>query len=282
MIVKKLIQYLEEDVPFEDITSKILPKELKIRAKIITREDCIIAGLEIIKELLKSFNISFKSRYNDGDFVKSNDSIAILEGNARNIFLVERTCLNILSRMSGIATKTRRIVDKVRKINKRVIIAATRKTCPGFQFLDKLAVEIGGGSTHRYSLSDMILIKKNHVRILGLEEAIKRARRYSTFKKIEVEVEDIDSAIKAAELGADIIMLDNMEPKNVEKVLEELRKRNLRDKVLIEVSGGINEENILEYAKLDIDIISIGELTHSVKSIDMSLIFEKILENDKE
>jgi nicotinate-nucleotide pyrophosphorylase [carboxylating] (EC 2.4.2.19) len=174
---------------------------------------------------------------------------------------------------SGVATEVRRLVDMVRRVNQRVRIAATRKTLPGLRYFEKKAVAVGGGDTHRLSLSDAILIKDNHVRIVeSIEEAVKLAKARASFAhKVEIEVSTVEDAVKAAEAGADIVMLDNMSPQEVARVVEELRRRGLRNKVVIEVSGGVTAENIGEYAKLDVDVISCGYITLSAKALDMSL-----------
>ncbi|MEM3479980.1 MAG: carboxylating nicotinate-nucleotide diphosphorylase, partial [Candidatus Bathyarchaeia archaeon] len=194
-------------------------------------------------------------------------------GDGRALLSVERTALNIFSRMSGIATETRKLVKKIREAGLNVRVAATRKTAPGLRYFDKRAIVVGGGDPHRLKLDDQILIKDNHIIIAGsLEEALKRARLFGSFsKKIEVEAKDAEQAVLAAKLGAEIIMLDNMSVDEARRVIGSLREIGLRDKVLIEISGGINGENILEYAKLEPDIISVGTITHSVKSIDASL-----------
>jgi len=187
--------------------------------------------------------------------------------------MAERTLLNILMRMCGIATATRRLVRKVEEAGFKVRIAATRKTAPGLRYFDKRAVVVGGGDPHRFRLDDAILIKDNHVALVGdVEEAVRRARSATSFtKKIEIEVQTSEDAVKAAQAGADIIMLDNMTAEEVEKTIDALKHRKLRDRVLIEVSGGIVEENILSYAKAGPDIISTGAITHSVKSVNISL-----------
>lgn len=182
---------------------------------------------------------------------------------------MERTALNIIGRMSGIATETRKLVEKVRKVNPRVKVAGTRKSL--LRLIDKRAIMIGGGEPHRFSLSDAILIKDNHLALVPLEEAIKRAKEFSVYKVVEVEVENLEDAVKAAKAGADVIMLDNMKPQEIKEVIEKLRELGLRDGVKIEVSGGITPENIEEYAKLDVDVISLGYLTHSVRNFDVSL-----------
>jgi len=164
---------------------------------------------------------------------------------------------------------TRRLVDKVKNVNPKVKIAGTRKTL--LRRIDKRAIIIGGGDPHRFSLSDAILIKDNHLKLVSLEDAIRRAKAFSNYKIVEVEVENIEDCLKAAKAGADIIMLDNMSPDEISEAIELLKKESLRENVKIEISGGISEENILEYAKLDVDVISLGSLTHSVRNFDLSL-----------
>lgn len=260
-IKKKLISLLEEDIGFEDITSKILP-DVEAKGVIIAKEDCYVSCLEYGKFLFEYQGCKVKLLKKDGEFAKKGEKILEVSGNIKNILSTERTVLNILSRAFGITTVTKKCSQRV-----KARVAATRKTL--MRYLDKKAVEIGGGDTHRYRLDDMILIKDNHIAVLGMEECIKKAKKLSFSKKIEVEVTRKEDAIKAAELGADIIMLDNMSPEEIKDVVETLKREDLRDKVLIEVSGGVTPDNIEEY---DFgDIISMGFLTHSVRSIDISL-----------
>ncbi|MEM2307283.1 MAG: carboxylating nicotinate-nucleotide diphosphorylase, partial [Candidatus Bathyarchaeia archaeon] len=257
-----------------DITTElIVPAGVRVRAKIIAKEHMVIAGLYELKVIFDMINAKATYFVNEGDEVRPNTVIAEVEGDGRSILAVERTALNIFSRMCGVATATRRLVKKLRDAGLNVRVAATRKTAPGLRYFDKRAVIIGGGDPHRLGLDDQILIKDNHIVVAGgVEEALKRARSSASFsKKIEVEVRDANEAIKAAKLGAEIIMLDNMTVEEASMVIETLEKIGLRDKVLIEISGGINEENIVSYGKLMPDIISVGELTHSVKSADVSL-----------
>ncbi|MFA4646296.1 carboxylating nicotinate-nucleotide diphosphorylase [Pyrococcus kukulkanii] len=265
-----LLKFLEEDAPYGDVTSEaVIPENMSAKAVIIAKQAGTIAGVEEAKALFEYFGVKVSVKRKDGEEVKEGDVILELEGNARAILLVERTALNIMGRMSGIATETRRLVEKVRKVNPKVKVAGTRKSL--LRPLDKKAIMIGGGEPHRFSLSDAILIKDNHLALVPLDEAIKRAKSFSVYKIVEVEVESLNDAVRAAELGADIVMLDNMKPQEIEKVIEELKRRGLRDRIKIEVSGGITPENIEEYAKLDIDVISLGYLTHSVKNFDVSL-----------
>ncbi|WP_461864062.1 carboxylating nicotinate-nucleotide diphosphorylase [Thermococcus sp.] len=268
--IEYLLRFLEEDAPFGDITSEtVIPEDSEARAVIIAKQDGVIAGLEEAKALFEHFGIKTELKAGDGDEVKKGDVLIELEGNARKILLVERTALNIIGRMSGIATQMRRLMEKVRAVNPNVRVAGTRKTL--LKPLDKKAIMLGGGEPHRFSLSDAILIKDNHLALVPLEEAVKRAKAFSIYKVVEVEVESLEDALKAARAGADVIMLDNMTPERIKEVLEALKREGLRERVKIEVSGGITEENIQSYAKLDIDVISLGALTHSVKNFDVSL-----------
>lgn len=265
-----LLRFVYEDAPFGDITSEaVIPKDVDVRAIIISKQSGVIAGVYEAELLFSHFGINVKKNFNDGDFVSNRDVILELFGSARKILLLERTVLNIMGRMSGIATMTRRLVDKVKNVNPKVKIAGTRKTL--LRRIDKRAIIIGGGDPHRFSLSDAILIKDNHLKLVSLEDAIRRAKAFSNYKIVEVEVENIEDCLKAAKAGADIIMLDNMSPDEISEAIELLKKESLRENVKIEISGGISEENILEYAKLDVDVISLGSLTHSVRNFDLSL-----------
>ena len=265
-----LLGFLEEDAPFGDATSEaVIPEDIKARAVIIAKQEGIIAGVEETKVLFEHFGVDVDVKKRDGEEVKRGDVILKLEGDARAILLVERTALNIMGRMSGIATEVKKLVERVKAVNPKVKIAGTRKTL--LKPIDKRAILIGGGEPHRFSLSDAILIKDNHLALVPLEEAIKRAKAFSVYKVVEVEVESLGDAVKAAKAGADVVMLDNMKPEEIEETIEALKREGLRDRVKIEVSGGITPENIEEYAKLDIDVISLGYLTHSVRNFDVSL-----------
>ena len=271
----EIIKYmLREDEGFGDITSNALIPEDKIfYAKLITKDDGILAGIEIIKEMFSEYGIEIISSKKDGDEIAKGDVLLELEGNARKILLLERTALNLLMRMSGVATITNRIVNKVHDVNPKIRVAGTRKTAPALQKFDKLAISIGGGDTHRNALDDMVLIKDNHIAVVGsVKEAIQLAKENISFsKKIEIEVESTEDAIIACENGADIVMFDNMTPQEAQDTLNALEEKDLRKDVLIEISGGITEDNILDYAPLDVDIISLGSLTHQASSLNFSL-----------
>jgi nicotinate-nucleotide pyrophosphorylase (carboxylating) len=175
--------------------------------------------------------------------------------------------------MSGIATTTKRLTEKLRKTHAKAKIAATRKTAPGLLYFDKKAVLIGGGDPHRLNLSDMVLVKDNHIAVAGsIENAVKNAKQNASFsKKIEVEVARVTDVLKAAEAGADIIMFDNFSPKQIKEAVGLLKKAGFLGKILLEASGGITADNLLDYAAAQVDIISMGELTHSVRALDVSL-----------
>ena len=276
---EKLKQLLAEDVGQGDVTSAaVVPAGLRVEAAVVVKEAGIAAGIEETVILAESLGLSVKAEVADGQETKNGQVILKISGNAQTILSAERTMLNLLSRMSGIATATRRLTEKLRKANLTAKIAATRKTAPGLGYFDKKAVLIGGGDPHRLRLDDMILVKDNHVAIAGsVEEAVKRAKQAVSFsKKIEAEVTSVTDALKAAEAGADIVMLDNFSPKQVREAVKALKTAGFFGKVLLEVSGGITEENLLEYASAKVGIISMGALTHSVKSLDISLEMNKV------
>ena len=203
---------------------------------------------------------------------KVTDVLAV-EGSSRSILKGERTALNLLMRMSGISTRTHLFIEKLGELSKTVRISSTRKTVPGLRYYDKKAVVIGGGISHRVRLDQLILIKDNHIAVVGsVKKAIEKAKSvYGNKRKIECEVNDFSGIVEAIKSGADIVMLDNFKPEDVKESLERVRKLGLRDKIIIEVSGGISLDNIYDYAIAKPDVISIGSLTHSVQAIDFSL-----------
>lgn len=266
-VKKELQRFLAEDIGKGDITSSLLSKK-KIKARIISREKALVAGVDFVKQIFNLKGCSVKILKKDGQQVMPNQAIMTITGDARNILTCERTALNLLTRMSGIATQTNHLVSKIP--NKKTKIYATRKTAPGLRFFDKEAVKIGGGERHRLTLDEMVMIKDNHIAVEGsLLKLIRDAKK--RYKKFEVEVENNDDAILAATEGASIIMLDNFTPSQIKKTIQNLKKEKLRDKVKLEASGGITEKNISQYGKTGVDIISIGSITNSVKGIDVSL-----------
>lgn len=275
-----LRQMINDDVGFEDITTNALfsPK-IKACAEIVARESGIIAGIEVAEIIFEDFNLNCSKGKYDGDFISKGDSILLVEGNARSILTLERTVLNLMMKMSGIATLTSKMVRKARSVNKKIKIAGTRKTTPGLQFFEKSAIKFGGGDSHRFRLDDCVLIKDNHIAIIGdISLAIKKVRQNVSFsKKIEVEVETLEDAVIAAKLDVDIIMLDNMNPEQIKEVISVLEDSNLRKNVIIEISGGITPENILDYAATGADVISMGYITHSASSMDLSMEIKHLL-----
>lgn len=273
-MMKGVIQVLQDDIGFEDLTTMaLIPPDLEIKARIISKQEGIAAGVNLASALFNEFSLKVSAEKKDGEVLESGDIVMEIKGDARSILTLERTVLNILMRMSGIATLTSRMVKKARRKNPDIIVAGTRKTTPGLQFLEKEAIRLGGGDTHRYRLDDCVMIKDNHLSLVGdVEDAVKKARKYVSFtKKIEIEVENLKDAISAANAGADIIMLDNMDPDEIKNILKTFETGNLRKKVLIEASGGINLNNITEYAETGVDIVSSGYITHSAESLDLSM-----------
>lgn len=272
IILDKILEYmLEEDEGFGDVTSNnVIDDNVEVSAYIVSKDNGILAGINVAKELFESKNVHVLFHLKDSNEIKKGDILMSLKGNARDILLVERTALNLLMRMSGVATAAN---NYVKLVGDKVTVAGTRKTQPAIGKFDKMALKIGGADTHRFSLDDMVLIKDNHIAVVGSPlEALKKAQENVSFsKKIEIEVESLEDAVACVSHGADIVMLDNMDPSQVGDVIAELEKLNIRDNSLIEISGGINEDNILDYVDLGVDIISIGGLTHSTRSLDFSL-----------
>jgi len=269
-----LSKLVYEDIGFEDLTTRaLIPPGLDVDGRIIANEEGILAGIELAADIFQEFSVETTILNYNGEKLEAGQVIMEVSGDPRNILSVERTVLNLLMRMSGIASLTKEMVYKAKSVNSEVIVAGTRKTTPGLQFFEKDAIRSGGGDTHRYRLDDCVLIKDNHLSLVGdVAEAVKRAKNYVSYtKKIEIEVETLDGALQAARSGVDIIMLDNMPIKDILKVLSALNEQRLRDKVIVEVSGGVNLDNIEDYAKTGVDVISTGYLTHSARSLDMSL-----------
>ncbi len=270
----RIIENIYDDIGFEDITTNsLIPENKWAQAEILCKEDGILAGMDVAHYIINEFGLNISSTYFDGEEIHKGDIILEFEGKARDILIVERSILNYMMHLSGIATLVRNTCEKIHKINPNVRVACTRKTTPGLQKLEKKAVEIGGGDTHRFKLDDCVLIKDNHIQVVGgVIESIELAKEHVSFtKKIEIEVENEEDAVRASMFGADIVMLDNMSPKEISSVLKTLKERRLRDDVIIEVSGGITPDNIVNYAQLDVDVISSGFITNSTKSLDLSL-----------
>jgi len=260
---------LAEDVGPGDVTSRwILPPEMQVRGRFLAKAQGIVAGLEVVRQVFRQVDerISFQSLMKDSDAISQGDIVATVEGPAVGILTAERTALNFLQRMSGIATLTRRYVEAV--AGTKAVILDTRKTAPGLRLLDKWAVRLGGGQNHRLGLYDMVLIKDNHIAAAGgITQAVERVRqRNRPGLAVEVEVKSLAELEEALALGVDRIMLDNMGLDEMRRAVEITAGR-----VLLEASGNVTLENVAAIAATGVDYISVGALTHSVKALDISL-----------
>ena len=268
---------LKEDIGAGDITtSSTVPKLESAKASIVTNEDCVLCGIEIAEWVLNAvdFSVRFKPNLSDGDEGREGKEVAFIEGRARSIMLAERTMLNFVCFFSGIATETARFAKKIKKYKAKIY--DTRKTFPLLRYLEKYAVSAGGGENHRLGLWDQVLVKENHIKICdasGKKDFIENIRKAVTKNiKIEIEVENLDEFQSIMKQRPDIVMLDNMSIDEVAKAVELRNSLAGRPKKpLLEVSGGISLENVEDYAKTGVDRISVGSLTDSVTSTDMSL-----------
>lgn len=264
-----ILSALREDITSEDITTNSVMREYQLgEVELICKQDGVIAGLDVFKrtfELLDSkTEVTFTKK--DGDTVKNGDKIGVVRGDIRVLLSGERTALNYLQRMSGIATYTRSIADLLKSSKTKLL--DTRKTTPNMRVFEKYAVKVGGGYNHRYNLSDGILLKDNHIDAAGgVKEAVQMAKEYAPFvRKIEIEVENIDMLKEALDAGADIIMLDNM---SVEDMKEAVKL--VSGKAETECSGNVTKENVERLVDIGVDYISSGALTHSSPILDLSL-----------
>lgn len=260
---------LLEDIGTGDITTEsIVPEGYTTIGFIQSKETGVVAGLSVAEAVFRRLNkdISFQPRAKDGDRVKAGHLLARVEGDARTVLTGERVALNFLQRMSGIASKTAYLSSLIAGEKARLV--DTRKTTPGLRILEKYAVRVGGGANHRFGLYDAVLIKDNHIQVAGsITKAVELAREVAFFSmKIEVEVESLAGVEEALKAGADIIMLDNMDVEAMRRAVEMVAGR-----ALLEASGGINEQTIMAVARTGIDYISVGSITHSFKSLDISL-----------
>jgi nicotinate-nucleotide pyrophosphorylase (carboxylating) len=279
----QLLNFLREDVGSGDITSEsIIASNTSALAYVIckSKKKAIVSGLYECGILFGDIcKCNAKILVEDGSTVNEGNVVMQVRGKARSILRAERTALNIMMRMSGISTLTNEFVCLVRDYES-VRIACTRKTSPGMRIFDKKAVELGGGKSHRLRLDDMVLIKDNHLMLTGsVERSVRMARKsVGSAIRVECEVGNPSQIISAIKRGADIVMLDNFSPDEVRESIHKITKLGLRDKAMIEVSGGISLDNIKDYASAEPDIISIGSLTHSAKAIDFSLEIIKVIE----
>ncbi|PWJ95303.1 nicotinate-nucleotide pyrophosphorylase [carboxylating] [Oceanotoga teriensis] len=268
--INNIIKNIRNDENFIDLASYEL-KNKNFEAKIFLKDDKVcICGINIIYDVLKSFNLNGSFNYNDGEIAEKG-IIGSIFGDAYNILLCERTILNILSFMSSISSKTNKINEKILDLGFKTKIAATRKTIPGLNKIQKYAVMIGGGDTHRFNLYNTIMIKDNHISLYGgIKNSIEAVSKFKSFtQKLEIEVNNLNMALEALNYNVDIIMLDNFNSYEAKETAKKLK--SLNNNILIEVSGGISENNYLEFLSNDIDIISMGILTTEINYIDFSL-----------
>jgi nicotinate-nucleotide pyrophosphorylase (carboxylating) len=275
MLIKEIESFIEEDLGYDDVSCTLVPDK-PAEAIIFTKENCTVAGIAETAAICTYLGVKAETELKDGASLKAGDLVFRLKGGAVSILRAERLVLNFLGHLSGIATRTHNSVEIVRKYSKTTRVACTRKTTPGIRKFEKKAVIAGGGDPHRFNLSDTVMIKDNHIKLLGIEAAILKARKTSFTRKIEVEVESVSDAVFAAKIGADILMLDNMKPEEILNTLDILKEKKLRNSVIVEASGGISLQNLEEYAKTGVDVISMGSLIHEAKWIDISL---EIVEN---
>jgi len=261
-----------EDMPMGDITTDYtVPEDSVSKACLIAKQDGVIAGLGICMEAFRMLDpdVKLTPLVKEGDYVKKGEKLLFVEGKSRAMLKAERTALNLLQRLSGIASETRKYVEKVAGYKAKVV--DTRKTTPGLRILEKYAVRVGGGTNHRFSLSDGVLIKDNHIKAAGgIKQAIEAVRKAIPHTvKIEVETETLEQVKEALDNGADIIMLDNMPPEIMEQAVKMTEGR-----AVTEASGNVTLDNIQKVAASGVDIISVGAITHSVKAMDISMKFE--------
>lgn len=259
---------LKEDINSWDVaTEAVIPKEQESEGLFLAKEDGVICGIEIAKRVFEilEYDGSFEIKKSDGEIVKKGDEVARIKGNTRAILMGERTALNILQHLSGIATRTRMAVNMISNHTK---ILDTRKTLPGLRLLQKYAVKVGGGVNHRYNLSQAAMLKDNHIKAVGgVKKAVEEARKnLGPMVAIEVEVSNLQELKEALETDVNMIMLDNMDTKSMREAVEITNKR-----VALEASGNMTLERLIEVSETGVDYISIGALTHSVKALDISL-----------
>lgn len=270
-VKKKIMEFLEEDIGWADITTDSLYTDRYVKANFVAKEDLVLAGVEFAREvfLLIDKDVRFSLFRSDGELVKKGEVFATVEGSGKSILKGERVALNIIQRLSGVATQTKKYVDALEGYKTKIL--DTRKTTPGFRVFEKYAVRVGGGKNHRFALFDMVMLKDNHIKLVGsIKEAVRQVKqKVSPMVKVEVEVSTMEEFLEAMDTEVDIIMLDNM---SFEYVREAVRIN--RGSKLLEASGNITLENIAEYAKTGVDFISTGALIHSAKWVDISLKFE--------
>ncbi|GEN34552.1 carboxylating nicotinate-nucleotide diphosphorylase [Aneurinibacillus danicus] len=271
LLDQQIEMWLQEDIGFGDVTGlSTVPEELEGTGILYAKQDGVIAGLDVAKRVFSFVDsgLVFSPKVEEGAFVEKGTVIAQVDGRVQSVLAGERLALNLLQRLSGIATMTRKYVEKARAVSEKVRIVDTRKTTPGLRMLEKYAVTVGGGHNHRLGLFDAVMIKDNHIKAAGgISEAVSRARAAIPHTmRIEVEVETLEQLEQAIACAPDIIMLDNMEPETMKEAVKRVNGR-----IILEASGGINLDTIERIAATGVDVISVGSLTHSVSALDISL-----------
>jgi nicotinate-nucleotide pyrophosphorylase (carboxylating) len=270
-VIEFIGRALAEDIGHGDVTTdSIIPPSRKAKASVIARQSTVIAGLDFFREVFRQVDPSVKIRLKvkDSDRVKHGATLCELNGPVHSILKAERVALNILQRLSGIATFTSGLVGKVRGYNVKIV--DTRKTTPCMRYMEKYAVRMGGGHNHRFGLYDGILIKDNHIEVAGgIKKAVKKVKDAHHLLNVEVEVKNQKEVKEALDAGVEVIMLDNMTPAHMKKAVERIKMDN--SDVLVEASGNVTAENIRDIAATGVDLISVGALTHSAPAADLSL-----------
>lgn len=283
LLDRRLLAFLAEDLSYEDVTSRLLPEDQRARARVVAKSPGVVAGVTVAARLFELLGVEVCSRLADGEEVQPGTVVLELAGTTRDLLAGERTALNLLMRMSAIATTTRHLVRLVHEaceaatppVTRVPRVACTRKTTPGFRLFEKEAVRVGGGDLHRWALDDMVLLKDTHLVLMDadVETMLSEARAVTSFsKKIEVEVETVPDALVAARHHADIVMLDNMTPARIRDAVAALQREGLRQGVVLEASGGITGATIGDYATTGVDVISCGFVTLApTRTVDLSL-----------
>ncbi|MFN4196738.1 MAG: carboxylating nicotinate-nucleotide diphosphorylase [Caldimicrobium sp.] len=278
--IKEIVQKaLKEDLPFEDVTTELLiPANLMGRAYFLAKSNLVICGEPVVELVFKEIDpeIKFEWLYPEGTFITSPCKLGYAQGSVKNLLKGERVALNFLQHLSGIATTVRKMCEI---LNSSITLVDTRKTLPGLKVLQKYAVRIGGGKNHRFSLSDGILIKDNHIKALGgLKEVLKKIKEIPHYLKVEIEIKNLEElkVLLESSVKVDVVLLDNLPFEALKEAINIIKSK--KPDLKIEISGGITEDNLERYKDLEIDYISSGSLTHSVKAVDISFKIEEVWE----
>ena len=267
LTASQIDRWLQEDIGHHDVTNDVAGETV---GRLVAKEQGVAGGIDAAAAVFDHLDVAAEPRVDDGARVDAGDVVLETKGSARETLRAERVAVNLAGHASGVATKTREAVDRAAEVDD-VRIAGTRKTTPGLRGVEKRAIAAGGGDTHRLDLSHMVMIKENHIAEMGLETAVETFRERASFAtKIEVEAEAREQAVRAAEAGADIVLLDNMTPDETEAAVDALDEIGDAADVLTEASGGITVDDVADYAATGVDIISMGSLTHSASSLDFS------------